>query len=436
MNRRTLLAGAGAAGAGAWLAACAPSAPAASAGGDDPLAGERLMKDVEAYVGFGVHNSGGNGDIATSAWLADHWRSLGFEVEHQVFQVPRSQTTLARLEAGQQVFDGFAQPPLFLTPPAGLSAELALFDPAKPGAVSGRLAVVVIPRERNAMSPSEAYRNSAAAAAEAGALGVIIPVSSPSGEVSAINTPPNARFPVPVLMLPQRDRGRLEAALGQGSAQLHIEGPGGSAEARNTIARFGAEGPWVIVSTPQSGWFTCGGERGPGVAMSRALSVWARRQAFACRWLFIATSGHEWTDTGAHLFHETSAPDPAETALWLHLGASFGARAYEETAQGLQPLETPNPGRSFMVSADMDALARRAFEGQPGISNPLPADAGTARGEIRLAIAEGYPSTAGFWGAHALFHDPTDDAGATSPEIMEPIARALAVMLEDRLKSL
>lgn len=436
MNRRTLLAGAGAAGAGAWLSACAPSASGPSETAADPLSGQSLMKDVEAYVSFGVHNSGGAGDVATSAWLADHWRSLGFEIEQPAFQVPRAQTTLARLEAGGQIFDGFAQPPLALTPPEGVSAELALFDAAAPEGVAGRLAIIFVPRERNALSPAEAYRQAAAAAAAAGARGVIIAVSSPSGEVAAINTPPDATFPIPVLMLPQREKARLEAAIRQGPATLRIEGPGGLIEARNTIARYGAAGPWVIVSTPQSGWFTCGGERGPGVAMSRALSAWALRQSFACRWLFIATSGHEWTDTGAHMFHQTSAPDPSETALWLHLGASFGARGYEETDQGLRPLETPNPTRSFMVSEDMAPFARRAFEGQPVISAPLLADAATARGEIRLAIAEGYPSTAGFWGAHALFHDPTDDASATSPQIMEPIARALAAMLQEKLKAL
>ena len=60
----------------------------------------------------------------------------------------------------------------------------------------------------------------------------------------------------------------------------------------------------------------------------------------------------------------------------------------------------------------------------------------TARGEIRLVIAEGYPSSAGFWGGHALFHAPTDDANATTPEMMEPIARALARMMEEKLRTL
>ena len=46
----------------------------------------------------------------------------------------------------------------------------------------------------------------------------------------------------------------------------------------------------------------------------------------AVRWLFIATSGHEWVDAGAEIFHKSHAPEPADTALWFHLGASFAAR--------------------------------------------------------------------------------------------------------------
>src|SRR5690606_28667790 len=126
----------------------------------------------------------------------------------------------------------------------------------------------------------------------------------------------------PVLQIGEKMKAQIDAMADAGEpATLTITGPGGTRTGKNTIARYGAEGPWVIVSTPQSGWFTCGGERGPGIAMSRALSAWAIRQKLPVRWLFIATSGHEWVDHGARIFHETQAPTPNETALWWHLGA-------------------------------------------------------------------------------------------------------------------
>jgi hypothetical protein len=438
MNRRKLLMTASAAGVGSLLPGCFPSGPGEPGVRPvtDPLSGDVLMKDVEAYVSFGFHRSGGAGDLATSDWLAEHWRSLGYEVEQPAFEIPNADTTLARVEIDDEAFDGFAQPPMVLTPPEGITGPLVMFDGSAPQKTNGSLAVVHVPRERGQGSPSEAYRQAADQAALAGALGVLVVVTSPSGEVVAINTAREASLPIPVLFLPERYKPGIEAAIGKSPARLRIEGPGGVRQARNTVARYGSVGPWVIVSTPQSGWFTCGGERGPGIAMSRALSTWAVRQTLPCRWLFIATSGHEWNDTGAHVFHETSAPGPSETALWLHLGASFGARSYEETDAGLRALDTPNRVRSFMVSEDMMPFARRAFDGHPVIGDPMLANPDTARGEIRLVIAEGYPSSAGFWGGHALFHAPTDDANATTPEIMEPIARALARMLEEKLRTL
>lgn len=440
MNRRELLVAAGSAGAAAYLSACSPTAPsdgAPAAAAADPLTGDALMKDVRDYVDFGIHRSGGSGDVATSDWFAEHWRSLGYEVEQPEFDIPNADTDVASVTVGGETFDGFAQPPMVLTQGGGVTAALAAFDPAAPQGVAGRIAVVRIPRERGQGSPSQAYRQACAAAAEAGAAGIVAVITSPSREVVAINTPPDATISAPVLFIPEREAARFDAAMAKGGdATLRIEGPGGVRKARNTIARRGSEGPWVIISTPQSGWFTCGGERGPGIAMSRALAAWATTTTYKCRWLFIATSGHEWIDTGAHIFHETSAPEPAETAHWLHLGASFGARHYEETDDGLKPLDTPNLIRSFMVSQDVMDAAKAAFAGQPVIETPLLADAATALGETRLVAAEGYPSLSGFWGGHGLFHAPNDDANATTPAIMEPIVRALVAMLDARLKTI
>ena len=104
--------------------------------------------------------------------------------------------------------------------------------------------------------------------AAAGALGVVAIVSGPTGEVVAINTPVTMKLGIPVLQVGDKERKRFDAALAATqTGKLIIEGPGGVRTGRNTIARSGSAGPWVMISTPQSGWFTCGGERGPGIAM-------------------------------------------------------------------------------------------------------------------------------------------------------------------------
>ena len=242
-------------------------------------------------------------------------------------------------------------------------------------------------------------------------------------------------FATPVLVLGEKHKAAIDAAIASKQpARLVINGPGGFRNGKNTIARRGVTGPWIIVSTPQSGWFTCGGERGPGVAMSLALSQWAAEKNFPVRFLFIATSGHEWTDAGAHIFHQMQAPEPKDTALWFHLGASFGARDYREP--GLQPLETPNLSRTLMLTEDLRASAEAAFAGQPVIEKPLPANAATALGEYRLVVEEGYPTSAGFWGFNAHFHTPGDGAASTTGAIMEPIVRAVAKVIEERIAKL
>jgi len=51
-------------------------------------------------------------------------------------------------------------------------------------------------------------------------------------------------------------------------------------------------------------------------------------------------------------------------------------------------------------------------------------------------LAEGYPSGVGFWGGNAHFHTPIDDASTTTPEIMAPIAKAIAEVIEQKLETL
>ncbi|MFT3724124.1 MAG: hypothetical protein QM773_11095 [Hyphomonadaceae bacterium] len=436
MNRREWMAGAGALALTACNQEQKPVLEAvAKKPVGDPFVGQKLMSDVEAYVGFGTHRSGSQGDVATSDWFAKHWKELGYAVEQPEFAVPNADTHVAKLRVGTEAFDGFAQPPLVFTPEGGVNAPLAWWD-GTPSKVTGKIALVHVPREPGNPSPGPAYREIFKKCELAGAVGVVAVMSGPSGEIVAINTPVDMLLNTPVLQVGEKEKARIDAAVASKQpGKLIIEGPGGFRNAKNTIARHGEKGPWVIISTPQSGWFTCGGERGPGIAMSRALSQWAMQTNYPVRWLFVATSGHEWTDFGADLFHKSGAPGAKDTALWFHLGASFGARAYEESNNGLTAKDTPNLGRTLMTTADVMPLAQAAFAGQPVIENPVMADKAKALGEYRLVLEEGYMTSAGFWGFNAHFHTPVDGAESTTPEIMEPIARAIARVIEARIKA-
>jgi hypothetical protein len=60
----------------------------------------------------------------------------------------------------------------------------------------------------------------------------------------------------------------------------------------------------------------------------------------------------------------------------------------------------------------------------------------TALGEYRLVLEERYPSGAGFWGLNPHFHTPSDGAASTTGAIMEPIARAIAQIIETRISAI
>ena len=379
----------------------------------DPLSGEALMADVRSYVNFGIHRSGGRADLKTGDWMASHWRRLGYAVEKQAFETPNCDTSAARLEIGGERFDGFAQPPVTFTSRGGLAAPLALWAPGAD--VAGKIAVIM---------PDRAGAGARASVTAQGAAGVISMASTPSGEIVANNTDPKARGDIPLLVLPQRHAQRLQAAIGS-QARLRIEGRGGVRPAYNTIATNGTAGKWLIISTPQSGWFTCGGERGPGIALSRGLSAWAKAENLPVRLLFISTSGHEWQFAGAEAFEHRPPPRPADTALWLHLGATFGARNYD----GPRPQNIPNTGRSFMVTPNLLPAARAAFAGQPQVGNPLSADIARSLGEYTNILRQGYQTAAGFWGSNALFHTPIDTADSTYPALLEQLARSCAAMI-------
>jgi hypothetical protein len=405
-------------------------------GDRDALDGAALARDLEDYVGFGWHRTGSAGDRATSDWFARHFRAHGYTVEQEGVTCPDADTTVARLASRDLVLDGFAQPPLAFTPDAGVRAPLVTWDPAGPERVKDRIACVHVART-GPVAASAACREAFRQASAAGAIGIVGVVPSPCGAIAAINTPLGTTQPTPVLLVGERDRAALDRLVrSEHPVTLTLAGPGGERTGFSTIATRGREGdPWVVVSTPQSGWFTCGGERGPGVALLRALAAWAATQPFPVRWCFVATSGHEWDDAGAERFHRTRAPDPTDTVLWFHLGAGFGARAYDETPRGLVPRDTPNPVRTLMATPDLVPLCETAFAGHPTIGTPRPADPAAALGEYRLVLARGYPSCAGFWGANAHFHTPLDDASTTTAAIMAPIARGVAQVIARKLSA-
>jgi hypothetical protein len=164
----------------------------------------------------------------------------------------------------------------------------------------------------------------------------------------------------------------------------------------------------LIISTPRSGWFTCTGERGPGVAIWLALARWAAARRDGPNITLLCTSGHEFENSGGAAFLQHLAPRNTKTALWVHLGANAATRDWQEMgAAPAIPLPSADPQRYLMATADLASSAGVAFAGQPGLEVIHPTGRGAA-GELTHILSAGYPSVIGVFGGHRFHHAPSD----------------------------
>ena len=91
----------------------------------------------------------------------------------------------------------------------------------------------------------------------------------------------------------------------------------------------------MIVSTPYSGWFTCGGERGSGIAIWLALAEWAAKDTSGVKWIFMTSDGHELLFRGTNMFLRSNLiPPPSDVYLWTHFGADAITYNYVQNPNG------------------------------------------------------------------------------------------------------
>ena len=251
----------------------------------------RLMADVQTYYDFGVHRTAHAGDVATSAWLEQRLRSLGLDTSEHTFSLRQFFLDEASIEDPRGRIEAF---PIWLpraTPPEGLRATLVMVDSeTPPSAIRGAIAW---------LQPSEGAGESRTAldrkAIEAGAAAIVFATSDRAGlgflqAVNAERRYVDAERPVPTLIFGAADSDRLRQSVGR-DVTLRLTGRMvEDAEAKNVFGLriVDEDADWIVVSTPSSGWFTCAGERGPGVAMLLALADWASTRSDGLNYLFVA----------------------------------------------------------------------------------------------------------------------------------------------------
>lgn len=391
---------------------------------------ERLMADVRQYADFGNKRSGGLGDRKAADWVADLLLKNGFQIERQDFETPYYNLDYSELICGDEAVQLGDQLLTSPTADAGLSGPLRLAETQ--GRLDGAIALINLPYRRWSSLLERPIQAALEQVWQRGAAAALLVTTGPSGEALCLNRPVNitaAGRPI-AIVAPKKARALAIWAQSGRAVTLRLTGEGGQRTAQNIIGRIdrGADAPWLVVSTPRSGWTDCVGERGAGVAIWLALAEWMPRQFRNHSLLFVCNSGHEYENLGAGHLVEKWGPPPSKTDLWLHLGANAAARDWHETAVGLMPLPSVDGQRFLLTSDDIVELARAAFRGQAGLEMAYPSSVGAA-GELAEIIKAGYPRHAGIFGAHRFHHAMSDNFSTVAPQPLAATANGFRDLL-------
>jgi hypothetical protein len=390
----------------------------------DFLTGARLYTDVARYASFGSHRFGSPGDRATADWIAGELQAAGFGVEFQPVVLGRQYfVDRATAEAGGTTVE--ATP--FWWPPEDKSSFRLTAPVAREGDVTGKILWIELPYDRGAyLGP--AHRAAIAQAAARGPAAILLTIGNPGDDRFAYNvTQEDAPWPVPVMVVAGKVRAVFERAMASGTpVTLDVAGRyQHSVDGRNVVARLGnGTGPAIVVSTPMTGWYDCVCERGPGIANFLGLARTVAAEKLPGSFVFVATAGHEIGHGGMELFLKQGAPAPQDTLVWVHFGASNACFAWTAGPQGFTTEHKVDAALRFMVlSPSAGPLVGESFAAIE--ATRLVAEK-QAVGELRDVQAAGYRNFFGVAGLHRFFHTPADNLDTTSPEILEPVARAFA----------
>lgn len=413
-----------------WIAASLFALASIAATGDlavtaeDPLGGANLYADVETYVSLGVHRFGTDTDRKTTDWIADELSSAGLKTEFQTFSLGKQYLLdQASVTLGDKTI---AALPFWWPPQDKASFSLTATLAGDTGDAGGRIVWLRLPNDRAAYL-ADAHRNAIKAAAARMPLAIVVTIDNSGEDIYAYNVAQDdAPWPVPVIIVAASAQAVLDKARHDGTpVAIDVKGRyAANVEGRNVVARLdrGAD-KTIVVSTPTTGWFTCGCERGSGIAgflaMARSFAIMKPDVNF----VFVATAGHEIGHGGMEVFLHNQPPPPDKTLAWIHFGASIACYEWQKTETGWTTTKTVDPRRAMISSQSAANLTQAAFNGQPFVrvtaSGPPP-------GELRDIYAAGYRNFFGIAAGHRFFHTPADTAATTGPEALEPVVRGFA----------
>ena len=378
-----------------------------------------MYADVEKYVSFGDHRTGTPANTQTANRLGGELEKYGYSVHYPEFPLRQYFPDKAVIVSGADTLNVFPQ--WWVNEhirqsveglPVDLTASSAGTNP------EGKIACIRGPEGE----VLQAFRV-IDSLADDGAVAVVASIDNPSGAVAAFNSTaqPDA-WKIPLALVASGDSAKLAGFVaGQQPVRLSVEGTHRDVKGRNVYGSRGAGKKYVVISTPISGWFIRGGERGPGIALWLELARWAASPDTDYTFVFTGHSGHEIGGIGAHLFLDELAPSVEDTHLWIHLGAGLATLACEKTPEGLVKRHEADSLRNFFYSDPVEASFLSAFEDIKAQKfNVKERNAG----ELIYVARKGYRRILGVSYMHPYFHTPLDSASTTSPRILAEITVA------------
>jgi hypothetical protein len=377
-----------------------------------------LENDIRRFVRFGVHRAGTIGEKRTATWLKRRLASFGYQARTEPFLIRTILDPSALITVNNQSVAAFPQ---WLPPAASLNTVIR-------GQILPLESEIQAPAIRIVTQPAPLMANwdglldalvARAVAKQATAL--ILSINDPSDDVFVCNQHHPEPFSIPVLLVARRDLGRLVSASppAASQAELSIKGRLIDTEALNVIGFKPGQGKTIVISTPLTGWFQCGGERGPGIALWLHTASLLARQPRPV--LMLGTGSHEIGHKGMeHALAHGVAPRPDDVALWLHFGASLAA--------GKLDSQYGFATRQFLVGTEVtETLAKQdlgAFMPTFVIGTP------TTLGEAGQVIGAGHRRFVGLSGQFPTFHTPLDQGQAVDFARLDGIASAASNLIQ------
>ncbi len=373
-----------------------------------------LADDIATYIGFGDHRAGTPAETRTADWFAGRPEQLGYTTGRRTFPIRTILDPGGRLTCGGHGVDVFPQ---WLPPESALrSAIVAPLLPLHAPAAGPSIRVMTKPAAArgNWGATQDAWVTEAAAK---GAVALVAAPDDGSGAVYVSNQHDLRPLPIPVALVAPPALPPLTHASQSGlAASLMLTGTLTDTHAVNVVAHKPGCGRMLVISTPLTGWFTCGAERGPGIAILMRLAealCKSKRHVLA-----IGTGSHEIGHLGmAHLL-STAAPDVDDVGFWLHLGASLAARKRD-------PVGKPSM-KNLVGTKTSEAWVRDALGAH--VSTYVDGSMHTP-GESGQVIGAGFRRFAGMVGTFPGFHTSADRGEAIDYDVLERIASASEALL-------